>query len=331
MKSVFNTDPPNFSVDEAKNIVYDYHNIKTDLNNLSGDRDQNFICNSGDKKYILKISNPAEKRSVLEMQNEVFQYIQKRDPSLKIPNQIGIIENIEKDGQKYFVRLLEYVTGKFLKDSKLNDKIHENLGKFMGRLSNALDGFLHPIANRPFYWDVRANSLVRSRLDYLENERQKKTVLHFLNEFAININAKELRLAVIHNDGNDHNILVNEFGETIGIIDFGDMVYSYQCAEIAVCMTYVGLAKEEPFEPMACVLKGYHARFPLQNEEIISAIYLSCVRLCISVTMSAWRMKLFPENEYLSISQESAWDVLKFFEKEDLKDWSEKLLEYVRS
>ena len=33
MKSVFNTDPPNFSVDEAKNIVYDYHNIKTDLNN----------------------------------------------------------------------------------------------------------------------------------------------------------------------------------------------------------------------------------------------------------------------------------------------------------
>ena len=47
--------------------------------------------------------------------------------------------------------------------------------------------------------------------------------------------------------------------------------------------------------------------------------------------MSAWRMKLFPENEYLTVSQKSAWDLLQKLEKENLSNWSDKLIEYVNS
>jgi Ser/Thr protein kinase RdoA (MazF antagonist) len=137
-------------------------------------------------------------------------------------------------------------------------------------------------------------------------------------------------MAVIHNDGNDHNILVDKKGETTGIIDFGDMVYSFQAAEPAVCMAYVGLGKDDPFMSMAQVLKGYHSYYALNDSELKSAIYLSCVRLCISVTMAAWRMKLFPENTYLSVSQKPAWDLLRKLEKEDLGKMSNRLFEYVR-
>ena len=161
---------------------------------------------------------------------------------------------------------------------------------------------------------------------YLEKDEQQKTVAHFLNEYEQHVSPLDLRMAVIHNDGNDYNVLINGKGETTGIIDFGDTVYSYQVAEPAVCMAYVGLEKDDPFSAMAQVLKGYHSVFRLHDAEINAAIYLSCVRLCISVTMSAWRMKLFPENEYLSVSQKPAWDLLQKLEKENLNEWSNRLI-----
>jgi hypothetical protein len=46
--------------------------------------------------------------------------------------------------------------------------------------------------------------------------------------------------------------------------------------------------------------------------------------------MAAWRMKLFPENTYLSVSQKPAWDLLRKLEKEDLGKMSNRLFEYVR-
>ena len=165
----------------------------------------------------------------------------------------------------------------------------------------------------------------------MKSESDKKTVTHFLNEYENNVLpiAIELKMAVIHNDGNDHNILVDEDGETTGIIDFGDMVYSYQVAEPAVCMAYLGLEKEDAFTPMAQILKGYHSCFSLNNSELKSVIYLVCIRLCISVTMSAWRMKLFPENKYLSVSQKPAWKLLRYLETEDLEKFADRLTKYV--
>jgi hypothetical protein len=46
--------------------------------------------------------------------------------------------------------------------------------------------------------------------------------------------------------------------------------------------------------------------------------------------MSAWRMNLFPENEYLSVSQKPAWDLLLKLDKEDLKEWSNRLIDFVK-
>ena len=135
----------------------------------------------------------------------------------------------------------------------------------------------------------------------------------------------------IHNDGNDQNILVDRKGNFNGIIDFGDMVYSYQVAEPAVCMAYVALGKSESYRPMANVLKGYHSKFPLKNIELEAAIYISCIRLCISVTMAAWRTKLFPSNKYLLVSQHQAWNFLRKMRDEDLEIFSKKMVDYAQS
>jgi len=331
MSSVFSTRPPSFSEPEITEILAAQFELSGKSTDLYSDRDQNFLIQlDSDQKYVLKISNPAEQREILDLQNEATLFIHSKDSDIGVPLQIGEIKEYEKDGQKYFIRLVEYLEGNFLKDSTMSDSDHEKLGIYFGRLSQSLAGFSHPAADREFEWDVRATELIKSRLDNLESESGDKIVNHFLNEFEQNISPHELRMAVIHNDGNDHNILVDEQGETTGIIDFGDMVYSYQVTEPAVCMAYVGLEKDDPFMPMAHVMKGYHSCFPLTDSELKSALYLSCVRLCISVTMSAWRMNLFPEIKYLSVSQKPAWDLLRKLENEDLKEWSQKLLDFVK-
>jgi len=332
MTSVFSTNPPNFSVKDIVKYLLINFDLSGKVTNLYSDRDQNFLIQSkSNQKFILKISNPAEQPEILELQNKATLFIRSREPNLGIPLQIGEIKEFNKDGKTYFVRLVEYLDGQFFKDSLLSNAAHEKLGEFLGKLSLSLDGFSHPAADREFEWDVRSTELIKSRLGYLKSKSDKKTVTHFLNEYENNVLpiAIELKMAVIHNDGNDHNILVDENGETTGIIDFGDMVYSYQVAEPAVCMAYLGLEKEDAFKPMAQALKGYHSCFSLNYSELKSVIYLVCIRLCISVTMSAWRMKLFPENKYLSVSQKPAWNLLRKLEKEDLKDWSNRLMDFI--
>jgi hypothetical protein len=332
MTSVFSTNPPNFPIQDIEKYLLINFDLSGKAINLYSDRDQNFLIQSAsNQKFILKISNPAEQPEILELQNKATLYIRSREPNLGIPLQIGEIKEFNKDGRTYFVRLVEYLDGQFLKDSLMGNAAHEKLGIFLGTLSHSLAGFFHSAADREFEWDVRATKLIKSRLDYLKSKSDKKIITHFLNEYEKNILPieNELRMAVIHNDGNDHNILVDKNGETTGIIDFGDMVYSYQAAEPAVCMAYLGLEKENAFTPMAQVLKGYHSCFSLNYSELKSVIYLVCIRLCISVTMSAWRMKLFPENKYLAVSQKPAWDLLRKLEKEDLENFSDRLIKYV--
>ena len=329
MSSVFSTPPPAFSEKEIIEILHTQFGVSGTATDLYSDRDQNFLIKESDgKKSILKISNPAEEKSILDMQHEATYTIYENDPTLCVPLQIGDINSFEKNSKTYFIRRVEFLEGDFLKDQILDETSFEQLGAFLGRLSRALEGFSHPGADRPFEWDVQTVDLIQSRCNYLTSESEKKTIFHFLNEYKKNVlsSSHELRMAIIHNDGNDHNVLVNEKGETTGIIDFGDMVYSYQVAEPAVCMAYVGLEKDDPFSAMAHVLKGYHSVFPLNESELKFAIYLSCVRLCISVTMSAWRIKLFPENEYLSVSQKPAWELLYKLKQEDLNQWYDRLL-----
>ena len=333
MSTVFDTTPPNFSIVEIKEILLSFFKIVGQPILLYSDRDQIFYINSSlNQKYILKISNPSENIRNLEIQNKAISLIQTKDSKIKLPIQIGEIVRIKKNGNKFYVRLLEYIEGNFFNDINIVDISYLKIGKFFGRLSQSLAQFEQPSTEPSFEWDVRNIKAIRSRLSFLDNQSEKSTVLHFLNEYESNVmvHSSNLRHATIHNDGNEHNILVDNLGNAVGIIDFGDMVYSYQVAEPAVCMAYIGLGKKQPFLAMFDLLKGYHSSFPLNHLELKSVLYLSCIRLCISVTMSAWRTKLFPSNDYLRVSQNKAWALLRKIELEDLNELSDKIIIYAK-
>ena len=335
--SVFSTPPPNLSTEEAEDMIFDLYGLKTQATSLDSERDQNFLCTTPDnKQMVLKISNPAEDKTILEMQHECMKYIRANNAALQVPWMIvGVGENaiMEYDLQSttYLVRLAHYLPGLLLTDvSQCGSMLHK-LGAFLGHLSLAMRGFNHSAAHRDFPWDIAQTNFIETHKQYVN--QHVETIDHFVELYRKIVlpNNTNLRKSVIHNDGNDHNVLANNDGEIVGIIDFGDMVYSFVACEPAVCMAYVALEKNDPLKSIAQVLKGFHEIFPLVDDELRSIIYLICIRCCITVTMAAYRKLLFPDNEYISVTENQAWDFLKTMQNENMETCSRQLLTYAKS
>ncbi|MFM8628396.1 MAG: aminotransferase class III-fold pyridoxal phosphate-dependent enzyme, partial [Candidatus Nanopelagicus sp.] len=108
-------------------------------------------------------------------------------------------------------------------------------------------------------------------------------------------------MQVIHNDGNDYNII--EKDERLFLIDFGDMIYAPKIVGAAVAAAYVGLKSDDPVKQISQFVRGYHSVNPIDLEELEIFIELVKVRLASSVANAALQKAQNPENNYLTISQ----------------------------
>ena len=93
----------------------------------------------------------------------------------------------------------------------------------------------------------------------------------------------ELRYSFIHNDANNQNILIHPNGKIKGIIDFGDVTYSYTMLEAAVCMSYIGRGHNDPIKVWESFLEGYLVN--LIKEEIKLLPIMISARICLSIIM----------------------------------------------
>ena len=332
MESVFNVSPPAFTRSEIAEIARKHYTIKGDIDELFSDRDQNFIVRDSGSSSIIKVYNPMENESIIDLQEKAINHILEIEPSMKVPKQIGPTITLQKNGHSYLIRPFEYLDGNFLSEIKLSNEDHLKMGMFLGRLSKSLNGFDHPAAHREFDWDARQVDLMKNKLKFIESSEDRKMINNFIDEFEKYISPLigQMRMSVIHNDGNDNNILTDNKNETIGIIDFGDIVYSFTAMESAVCLAYVAIGEREPFPKMISVLKGYQSIFPLNKSELGSMIYLVCMRVCTTLLMASWRKNLFPHNDYLTISEQPAREFLRRMHQENLNEWKNNITSNVR-
>jgi ethanolamine-phosphate phospho-lyase len=109
---------------------------------------------------------------------------------------------------------------------------------------------------------------------------------------------------VIHGDANDHNVIV-EHEKVVGLIDFGDMIYSYTVGELAVAIAYIVLDKADPLACASDVVAGYLSEWSLNEDEVEALWSFILLRLCVSICLAENQLKQKPENEYLDVSQRS--------------------------
>ncbi len=315
--TIVNNPRPSFSTVEAQAFLRTRFGIEGELEPLPSERDQNFRVQARDGRMLtFKVMNAAEPLSAIMFQAALLRHLEACAPDLAVPRIVPSTEGEDyalvdgADGQ-HALRLVTYLPGVPLAEAARTPGLLGSLGSSLGRLDRALASFGHPGAHRSFDWEIRTAPLSRARLGAIADPEQRRLVEFALDGYDALVAPalRHLRCGVIHNDANDWNVLVHE-GRVNGLIDFGDAVHSPVVAEPAVACAYAMLGEASPIEAAARIVSGYHAQYPLQDEEFAVIIPMVMARLAISVTMSAARRAGEADDPYLFVSEKPAWDLL---------------------
>lgn len=279
---------------------------------------------------MLKISNTEEDPDFLAAQVSALELLHAEPGRLDTPRALRCAtgERVSREGP-HAIWLVTYLPGKPLAElARRPPDLHRDLGRGLGDLDRRLAGFDHPATRRIHPWDLRNAPGATAFADHIPEKGTRATVRTSLARFEAQVlpAVDRLPFQVIHNDANDYNVLVRDADRTSrisGLLDFGDMVWTARACEPAVAMTYPMMAAEDPLVAGAEVLAGYHESLALDRAEIRAVPYLIEARLCVSVTMSAYRRDLDPDNEYLSVSQASARRLLDWMATTPPTRWIE--------
>ncbi len=312
---------PEFDSAKVAEIARRLFALEGPMKQLHGERDLNFLIDDARGKFVFKIANAQESPAMLECQHQVFQRLAEAQvfPSVAtaLESVKGNLIETARDTQdnEHYCRALPFIDGHLWADfdeSKL--ELLADLGHRLALLDQALAGFSHPGLERPLLWNMESALPVLD--DYkplLAGIAERSLVEHFEGGYRERVLPvqNELRRAVIHNDANRQNVIVDESGQQVlSIIDFGDMLDLWLVVEPAIAAAYAMLDEPDPLLAAQALVGGYHRALPLTSTEIGLLFDLICMRLCMSVCICAHQRRLEPDNDYLSIDEQQSWDLL---------------------
>ncbi len=314
---------PCFTETEAISLVEKLYGRSGVVRSLPGDRDQNFLFRADDgDQYVLKIANAAEDQQRLDFQHQALLHLSQRVSSYLLPHVCMTMEGASLtqvggvSGLRHWVSLLSYVPGVCLAQvNPHTPALLEDVGRLVGSLDRAFEGWSHPDMHRAIHWDMRYAAKLRPQLADIVQPERRAIVERILDRYDQHVAPRlaELRMSVIYNDANDYNVLVSRADTTrhvVGTIDFGDMVYGAVVCDLAVAATYAMFGKADPLAAAAAVVRGYHAVFPLHEAEVALLFDLIRTRLALSVCHAATQQRHAPDNAYLGVSEAPAWALL---------------------
>jgi 4-aminobutyrate aminotransferase-like enzyme/Ser/Thr protein kinase RdoA (MazF antagonist) len=292
---------------------------------LPGEYDDNFHLTTSDgSAFVLKAMHPARERPFIDLQCKALIHLAEHAPQLPLPrvlpNRGGELftEITFADGFNRLVWLLSFVKGTVLAKVRPHaPELLRDLGRFLGQMDAALQSFEHPAAHRELKWDSSRATWIKEHIPQIERAERRALVEKSIALYEAEVVPRlpRLRRSVIYSDANDYNVLVNDPWpqprKVAGVIDFGDMHYGLTVSEAAVAAAYAILEKTDPLRAAAEVVAGFQDAFPLQEEEVAVLFPLIVARLAVSVTNSAHRKKVIPDDAYVTVSESSAWDSLE--------------------
>jgi 4-aminobutyrate aminotransferase-like enzyme/Ser/Thr protein kinase RdoA (MazF antagonist) len=324
---------------EATRFARELYGLEVAAKALPGEYDDNFhlttiefpdaarenaAARPNGSAFVLKIMHPARQRGLVDLQCQALQHLAQRTPQFGLPR-VCPLANGEafasvpgSDGSQRLVWLLTYVPGRVLAEARPHSReLLVSLGRFLGEMDAGLADFAHPAAQRELKWDLAAAGWIRQHFDHIKDTSRRALVEKFLALYEAEVVpvSGRLRRSVIYGDANDYNVLVGDPlplpRKVVGVIDFGDMHHSFTAAEVAIGAAYAMLGKSDPLAAGAAVIAGYHQAFPLEEKELGALFALICARLAVSVTNSALRATVKPDDSYVTVSEAPAWEALE--------------------
>ncbi|MCG8503534.1 MAG: aminotransferase class III-fold pyridoxal phosphate-dependent enzyme [Sphingomonadales bacterium] len=307
---------PQFTIREAEALAEEYYGVVARASVLPSERDQNFLLtpNAG-RRHVLKFANSDEDPDVLDFQIGAVERILGRKVPVEAPETVfasgdkPVVVATSEAGGQHLMRLVTWVDGEVMADlSKHEPELLASVGSTLARLDLALLDYRHQGMDRNICWDLKHAEAALDHLPILPAERRK--IVEYLISPALSLDWRMLEQSVIHNDANDHNLLVRS-GRVSGLIDFGDMVYTALSAEPAIAAAYAMLGKKEPLAAGATLVASYLKSLPLGQYDRQAILPLAIARLCVSVCYAAHNASAKPDDPYQLVTAEPAWAVLE--------------------
>ena len=310
-----------------------------------------FPPSSAERPFLFKVHNGVESLNLpfVEAQNAAMACV--RAAGLWCPSALpsakgNLVETAElaladgKTVRAHAVRCLPFLPARLQGDVPPTPALLRKVGAYVGRVDVALSSFDHPAVRRTHLWDLRQLPALRPLLGSLALDAQRAAVDGVLAEFdsVVAPRASKLRMATIHGDANDQNVLVDEAGEeVVGILDFGDLVRSWQVCELAVTAAYIliTLDYEEtpaalaPLDAVRAVAAGYNGELPLTDDEWAVLPTLIAARLALSLTVGSYSAAQDPSNEYLRLTLAPGWRALQRWRATPHAEWALGLRPYI--
>ncbi len=313
---------PDFSEQLAEAIAEQHFGVCGTAKELPGERDQNFQIVGPENRFVLKIANPQTIRQQVELENAAIGIVETIDtlesPILQKSTSGSNIATVhDSQGQPYFVRCLSFVPGIPLASFQPHSpELLNAIGRALGELDVELTALnSQPAAKRELKWDLKNTPrIVASSLPLFDS--QQAALLDYYQKLFDPLVGRVARLpaSVIHNDANDYNLLVDHDADRgmalLGLIDFGDLVYATTINDLAICAAYAMLSKSDPISALTALTVGYHEGRGISEDELSVLFPLVCMRLSQSVCISAAQKRVRPDNEYLQITEQAAWQLL---------------------
>ena len=263
---------------------------------LPGEADRNYRVG----EHVLKLHAPGFEPAVLDLQDAAMEHVAAAGLAVATPRLVRTAP-LDEGGR---ARVLSWLPGEPWAAAPRGAEALRSLGRAVAGIDAALAGFEHPGLDRVLRWDMLRAAELRGAAEVSDP---------VLGRFAERVLPRllELPAQAIHNDANEHNVLVGGDGRVSGLIDFGDLCRAPRVCGLAVACAYAMTALAVPEREVLPLVAGYHELAPLHPEELALLGDLIRTRLAVSIAMAALQRAEQPGNEYLLISQHGVTALLE--------------------
>lgn len=321
------------NTERARSIVKSIYGMDSTAHPLAGERDLNFrIDISGKARFVLKVMHPGCDRALIDMQCKILDELDNNadlaTPSVQPVQGADRIAHVDWGEEQRLAWMISYQSGTLMSQiAPLQPLELSDLGGAIGRLSLALEHFDHPALGRQLSWNLTAAGEHRQSVALVDADI-RAAVEQALEQFELHWSAAlaERPTQAIHNDINDHNVLLHrgppaDHGTTrvgasviAGIIDFGDAARQPVVCELAIACAYAAMDQDDAVAACCHVIRGFCAQRQLDAADIALLLPLIKARLAVSLCVSSRRRAAGDTDPYAAVSHKTAKALLNALE-----------------
>jgi hydroxylysine kinase len=283
-----------------------YALIGADLKFLGGELDRNYRVSAGDgRTFLAKLRKKADRSDRLRWQKEILLHIADRHVGVGVPTLVRTSDgdldvSIDVGSERWLLTVLDWVRGTdMVHIASHSEGLLIDIGAAAARVTRALEGFQSETLHETHHWDITRSAEVIDECLALDPTLGENPDIVTARGWFTDVEPRlgSLPTAMVHNDLNDNNVLVEVVDgvqKVAGVLDFNDALYTVRVAEPAIAGAYAMLRKDDPLTAMGFIIGGYCGVTPLTDDELAVAYPLAAARLCVQALTWAVRGQTDP-------------------------------------